>query len=106
MFLKIATDFLFFPNQKYQLLIAKRDRTLEGTTLFRLLLKLIEDYESETFELNDWNNIAPHKILQHLLEVSGTKQVDLVGVISPSKELISSIVNGKRAISKERAKKL
>ncbi|MEM7592059.1 MAG: transcriptional regulator [Cyanobacteria bacterium P01_A01_bin.83] len=88
-------------------LIAKKDnRTLEETALFRLLVKLIEDYEEQVYNLNDWSNIAPHEILQHLLESSGTKQADLVNVISPSKGLISSIVNGKRAISKEQAKRL
>jgi HTH-type transcriptional regulator/antitoxin HigA len=88
-------------------LIAKKDnRTPEETALFRLLVKLIEDYEEQTFALEDWSNLPPHEILQHLLESSGTKQIDLVGIISPSKGLISSIVNGKRAISKEQAKKL
>lgn len=88
-------------------LIAKKDnRTPEETALFRLLVKLIEDYEEQTFALEDWSNLTPHEILQHLLESSGTKQNDLVGIISPSKGLISSIVNGKRAISKEQAKKL
>lgn len=88
-------------------LIAKKDnRTPEETALFRLLVKLIEDYEEQTFALEDWSNLTPHEILQHLLESSGTKQNDLVGIISASKGLISSIVNGKRAISKEQAKKL
>ncbi|MGL5943716.1 MAG: helix-turn-helix domain-containing protein [Waterburya sp.] len=88
-------------------LIAKKDnRTPEETALFRLLVKLIEDYEEQVYQLNDWSDLAPHEILQHLLESSGTKQADLVGIISPSKGLISSIVNGKRAISKEQAKKL
>jgi HTH-type transcriptional regulator / antitoxin HigA len=88
-------------------LIAKKDnRTPEETALFRLLVKLIEDYEEQVYCLNDWSNLDPHEVLQHLLESSGTKQADLVKVISPSKGLISSIVNGKRAISKEQAKKL
>ena len=88
-------------------LIAKKDkRTPEETALFRLLVKLIKDYEEQVYSLDDWSNLAPHEILQHLLESSGTKQADLVGVISPSKGLISSIVNGNRAISKEQAKKL
>ena len=88
-------------------LIAKKDRrTPEETALFRLLVKLIEDYEENTFALGEWSNLSPHEILQHLLDSSNTKQTDLVGVISPSKGLISSIVNGKRAISKEQAKKL
>jgi HTH-type transcriptional regulator / antitoxin HigA len=34
------------------------------------------------------------------------KQVDLVGILSPSRGLASSIVNGKREISKAQAKKL
>ena len=88
-------------------LIAKKDkRTPEETVLFKLLVKLIEDYEEQTYSLEDWSNLPPHEILQHLLESSGTKQTDLVDVISPSKGLISSIVNGKRSISKEQAKKL
>jgi len=88
-------------------LIAKKNlRTPEETTLFRLLVKLIEDYEESTFELDEWTDLSPHEILQHLLESSGTKQADLIGIISPSKGLISSIVNGKRSISKEQAKKL
>ncbi len=88
-------------------LIAKKDdSTPEETALFRLLVKLIEDYEEQAYSLDDWSNLAPHEILQHLLDSSGKKQADLVGVISPSKGLISSIVNGKRAISKEQTKKL
>ena len=88
-------------------LIAKKDhRTTEETALFRLLVKLIKDYEENIFALDDWSNLLHHEILQHLLDASGTKQADLVGIISPSKGLISSIVNGKRAISKEQAKKL
>jgi HTH-type transcriptional regulator/antitoxin HigA len=89
-----------------QLIAKKNNRTPEETALFRLLVKLIEDYEEQTFALDDWSKLPPHEILQHLLESSGTKQIDLVGIISPSKGLISSIVNGKRAISKEQAKKL
>ena len=88
-------------------LIAKKDlRTSEETALFRLLVKLIEDYEESTVALDKWSSLAPHEILQHLLESSGTRQADLVGIISPSNGLISSIVNRKRSISKDQAKKL
>ncbi len=88
------------------LMAKKNNRTPEETTLFRLVVKLIEDYEERAYSLEDWSNLLPHEILQHLLESSNTKQADLVGVISSSKGLISAIVNGKRAISKEQAKKL
>ncbi len=89
-----------------KLIAKKNQRTPEETTLFRLLVKLIEDYESESYQIKDWCDLPAHKILQHLMEVKGIKQRDIVGVISPSKGLISAIVNGKRAISKEQAKKL
>ncbi len=88
------------------LIAKKNNRTPEETALFRLLIKLIEDYEEQSYALQDWSDLQPHEILQHLLESSGTKQVDLVGVISPSKGLISTLVSGQRAISKEQAKKL
>ena len=89
-----------------KLVAKKKNRSPEETTLLRLLVKLIEDYEENNYNLKEWQYLPPHEILQHLLEVSNTKQTDLVGVISPSKGLISAIVNGKRAISKEQAKKL
>ena len=89
-----------------KLIAKKKNRTPEETTLLRLLVKLIEDFEENNYGLQEWQNLPPHEILQHLLEVSHTKQADLVGVVSSSKGLISAIVNGKRAISKEQAKKL
>ena len=89
-----------------KLIAKKKNRSPEETTLLRLLVKLIEDYEESNYSLKEWQDLPPHEILQHLLEVSHTKQTDLVGVISPSKGLISAIVNGKRAISKKQAKKL
>jgi HTH-type transcriptional regulator / antitoxin HigA len=87
------------------LLVKKNLRTPEETTLFRLVVKLIEDYESEHYNLDDWGESVPHEILQHIMAASGTKQVDLVGVIG-SKGVVSEVVNGSRAISKAQAKKL
>jgi HTH-type transcriptional regulator / antitoxin HigA len=89
-----------------RLISKKQTRTPEETVLFRLLVKLIRDYEEETYDLKEWSKTAPHELLQHLMEARDMKQVDLVGVLSPSKGLVSSIVNGKRSISKAQAKKL
>jgi HTH-type transcriptional regulator / antitoxin HigA len=89
-----------------KLISKKQNRTLEETVLFRLLVKLIKDYEEETYSLKEWCQTAPHELLQHLMAARDMKQVDLVGVLSPSKGLVSSIVNGKRSISKVQAKKL
>jgi HTH-type transcriptional regulator / antitoxin HigA len=95
-FLAVAEKFIF----------KKQTRTPEETVLFRLLVKLIKDYEEETYNLNEWSKTSPHELLQHLMEARGMKQIDLVGVLTPSKGLVSSIVNGKRQISKAQAKKL
>lgn len=89
-----------------RLVFKKEDDTLEEAALFKLLIKLIKDYEEETYSLKEWSKTSPHELLQHLMEARGMKQVDLVGVLSPSKGLVSSIVNGKRQISKAQAKKL
>jgi HTH-type transcriptional regulator / antitoxin HigA len=89
-----------------RLISKKQTRTPEETVLFRLLVKLIRDYEEEIYDLKEWSKTSPHALLQHLMEARGMKQVDLVGVLSPSKGLVSSIVNGKRSISKAQAKKL
>jgi HTH-type transcriptional regulator / antitoxin HigA len=89
-----------------KLISKKQTRTSEETILFRLLVKLISDYEEETYSLQEWSQTAPHLLLQHLMEARGMKQIDLVGILSPSRGLVSSIVNGKRAISKSQAKKL
>ncbi|MEM7756751.1 MAG: hypothetical protein AAF298_01270 [Cyanobacteria bacterium P01_A01_bin.40] len=69
--------------------------------MFRLLVKLIGDYEEESYQIKEWCNLTPHEILQYLMEAKDIKQSDLVGVISSYKGLISAIVNGKRSISKE-----
>jgi HTH-type transcriptional regulator / antitoxin HigA len=87
------------------LLVKKNLRTPEETTLFRLVIKLIEDYESTHYNLDDWGQSAPHEILQHIMAASGTKQIDLVGIIG-SKGVVSQVVNGSRSISKAQAKKI
>jgi HTH-type transcriptional regulator / antitoxin HigA len=89
-----------------RLMSRKITRTTEEDVLFKLLVKLIVDYEEETYSLKEWSKTSPHELLQHLMEARGMKQVELVGLLSPSKGLVSSIVNGKRSISKTQAKKL
>jgi HTH-type transcriptional regulator / antitoxin HigA len=87
-------------------LLAKKNlRTPEETALFRIVVKLIEDYESKYYNLDDWGKSLPHEILHHIMDASGTKQVDLVGIIG-SKGVVSEVVNGSRSISKSQAKKL
>jgi HTH-type transcriptional regulator / antitoxin HigA len=89
-----------------RLIFKRQDRTVEESALLKVLVRLIKDYEEEIFDLENWSKTSPHELLQFLMEAKGMKQVDLVGVLSDSSGLVSSIVNGKRAISKAQAKKL
>ena len=79
-----------------------KNRTPEERALYKLLVTLIEVYETENYPMD---KSEPHEILQHVMESSGTRQADLVGIIGSS-GVVSEVVNGKRAISKAQAKAL
>ncbi len=80
----------------------KKNRTTEEKALHKLLVILIEAYETEHYPMEQ---SVPHEILQHIMEASGTRQADLVGIIGSS-GVVSEVVNGKRSISKAQAKVL
>ncbi|MDV2992375.1 MAG: hypothetical protein N4J56_002029 [Chroococcidiopsis sp. SAG 2025] len=79
-----------------------KNRTAEERTLYKLLVTLVELYESEHHPIPE---SKPYEVLQHLMAASGIRQADLVGIIGSS-GVVSEIVNGKRAISKAQAKVL
>jgi HTH-type transcriptional regulator / antitoxin HigA len=93
--------------------VFKKERTLEELALYDLALMLVKDYESKICPMDDWRTQSPTEMLQYLLESSGKKQSDLVGIIGSS-GIVSEVVNGKRfskgeaspTISKSQAKKL
>jgi HTH-type transcriptional regulator / antitoxin HigA len=78
-----------------------KNSTPEERALYKLLVMLIEVYETENYPIES----EPHEILQHIMESSGIRQADLVGIIGSS-GVVSEVVNGKRAISKAQAKAL
>jgi HTH-type transcriptional regulator / antitoxin HigA len=80
----------------------KQDKTAAEIKLLKLIVVLIEDYETEHYPMD---NVTPHEFLQHLMESKNTRQADLVGLIG-SRGVVSEVVNGKRAISKAQAKAL
>lgn len=95
-------------QEEYDRLLAVAERltfakklTPEERALYKLLVTLIEVYETENYPIES----EPHEILQHIMESSGTRQADLVGIIGSS-GVVSEVVNGKRAISKAQAKAL
>ena len=79
-----------------------KNRLPEQTALLQILVRFIEEYENKNYPMGE---SSPHEILQHLMEAREIKQSDLVGIIG-SKEVVSEIFNGKRAISKAQAKVL
>jgi HTH-type transcriptional regulator / antitoxin HigA len=88
------------------LMFKGQNRTIEETSLLRVLVLLIEEFEEKYYSFKEWQKTTPHEFLQHLMAGKGLKQSDLIGILSMSSGLISSIVNGKRQISKDQAKKL
>ena len=78
------------------------NRTPEENALHKLIVSLIEIYETENYPIAE---STPYEILQHLMESSGTRQADLIGVLGSS-GVVSEVVNGKRSISKAQAKAL
>ena len=85
--------------------IFKKERTPEELALYDLAIMLVIDYESKICQMDDWRNQSPAEMLRYLLETSGKRQSDLVGIIGSS-GIVSEVVNGKRSISKSQAKKL
>ncbi|MEL7502063.1 MAG: transcriptional regulator [Cyanobacteria bacterium J06554_6] len=77
-----------------------QNRTPEQTAIYKLLVTLVEAYESAHYPMAQ---AEPDEILRHIMEASGTRQADLVGIIGSS-GVVSEVVNGKRAISKAQAK--
>ena len=88
-----------------KLMHKRGDRTPEDTVLLMLVVKLIEDYESIHHNLDDWEKSTPNELLRHIMTASGTRNVDLIGIIGSS-GVVSEVVNGKRTISREQAKSL
>ncbi len=84
-----------------QLTFAKARSPEEGA-LHKLLVTLIEAYEAQHYPMDE---SQPYELLQHIMEASGTRQADLVGVIGSS-GVVSEVINGKRSVSKAQAKAL
>jgi HTH-type transcriptional regulator / antitoxin HigA len=82
-------------------LVANRNLSNEESKFLALIVTLIEDYENKHYPMG---SITPHAALLHLMEYSGTSQVDLIGTIG-SEDAVSEIVNGKE-ITKVQAQAL
>ena len=89
-----------------RLLSKRQSRTPEETALFVLLVKLIEDYESEHYSLKEVEKVAPHKFLQHMMEAREIGPDYLSELLNISSELAESIFTGDRQIDLVQAQQL
>lgn len=92
-------------NERLLALVEKMMRRAlapEEERLFKLLVKLIEDFEARHYPMDE---VAPHRMLQFLMEQRDLRQRDIVHLFGSS-GIASEVINGKRAISKAQAKKL
>jgi HTH-type transcriptional regulator / antitoxin HigA len=80
-----------------------KNKTLEERKIYKLLVTLVELYESQQYSMPV---SSPQEILQHIMESSGLRQTDVAEIIGASSGVVSQIVNGKRSISKAQAKAL
>jgi HTH-type transcriptional regulator / antitoxin HigA len=79
----------------------EEELTAEEGRLLELLSMLLEEYEDRTRPLP---KADPGKMLAHLLKERALKPGDLAALMPKSR--VSEIVAGKRAISKDQAKRL
>jgi HTH-type transcriptional regulator/antitoxin HigA len=98
-------------EEEYDRMVAAAERLMdkgeenqspEESALLETMAILIHAYDDRHHPLPE---TPPHRMLAYLLETSGRKRQDLLPIFS-TRGRISEVLNGKRAISKEQAKKL
>jgi HTH-type transcriptional regulator / antitoxin HigA len=80
----------------------KQQRTPEESTLYKLLVILIENYETQEYPMPA---SPPSRILQHILESSGMAQADLVGWLGTD-SVVEALLTGQRPIDSTQAQLL
>ena len=78
--------------------------TFEEQRLFELLADLIEKYEDENYPVG--SRSTPESRLAFLMEQKDLTQKDLVPAVFSSQSIVSEIINGKRKININQARKL
>lgn len=88
----------------FERLLDKGDgRSPEEDTLFDLLANLMEDYERRTLE--PIADASPVELLESLMRSNDLRQKDLAEIFG-GQSVVSDVLNGKREINKEQAKRL
>ena len=80
-------------------LLSRSHLTSEEDTLLELLMRLIEDFESQHYQLNI---STPASRILHLLDAQGLETDDLISIFGSS-NLVSQIINGEVGVTQEQA---
>ena len=83
-------------------LLSRSHLTPEEDALLELLVKLIEDFEDNHYQLYV---STPQSRLKHLMEARSLEQSDLVEILGSS-EIVTKIMNSELEITKEQAEAL
>ncbi|MGH8002245.1 MAG: helix-turn-helix domain-containing protein [Brasilonema sp.] len=83
-------------------LLSRCNLTPEEDAVLELLVRLIEDFEDQHYEINA---STPHSRLLHLIEARSLEKADLVKILG-SRDVTAEVVNGQLEISKEQAEAL
>jgi HTH-type transcriptional regulator/antitoxin HigA len=86
------------------LMILGAKRTTAETIYFRMIGVLVADYE-RSIGATTWAKLAPHAMLRELMELKGISQSQISQKLG-DRAAASSILSGRRKISKLQAKKL
>ncbi|MGI8669566.1 MAG: helix-turn-helix domain-containing protein [Aridibacter sp.] len=84
-------------------LITRGDLSPDERKLLRLLTKLVEDFEDKAYPMGEGSD--PLGVMLFMMEQHNLKQIDMIDVFG-SRGRVSDVVNGKRGISKNHARKL
>ncbi len=88
-------------SEELETLTFKKNPTAEDRALAKLLERLIQDYD-DRIELPE---LAPHKMIQFLMDQRGLRQADLLAVFG-SRSVASDVLAGRREPSKAHIRKL
>ncbi len=83
-------------------LLSRNNLTPEEDTLLELLVKLIEDFEEKSYQINA---STPQSRLLHLMDARSLEPADLVEIMDTI-EIVTQIINNQLEITKKQAEAL
>jgi HTH-type transcriptional regulator/antitoxin HigA len=94
-------------NDKFIAILEKLDARWDDLSsaekqVHELLVLLIEDFESRTYETR---GATPIEVITELMQANGLKQKDMVGIFETA-SIVSEVLAGKRELTKDHIRRL